>query len=83
MPMTKKQYEAIARDIRVQMNNVECDLMLSTRNPVEAERHELRRKFNYGARQIEGLAYSLAATFAIENPRFDRARFLAACGVTQ
>ena len=30
---------------------------------------------------IEGLAKSLSVQLVIDNPRFDRARFLTACGV--
>lgn len=30
---------------------------------------------------IESVASALASYFAADNPRFDRARFLAACGV--
>lgn len=33
-------------------------------------------------RAIENTARRLASIFAEENPRFDRSRFLAACGVT-
>lgn len=32
---------------------------------------------------IESLALALADTFAAENARFDRGRFLAACGVEE
>ncbi len=31
---------------------------------------------------LERLAYSFAETYGRENPRFDRERFLKACGVT-
>lgn len=31
---------------------------------------------------IRSIARKLADVFASENPRFDRARFLAACGIT-
>jgi hypothetical protein len=30
---------------------------------------------------LEELAYSFAENLAVDNPRFDRARFLVACGV--
>lgn len=34
-------------------------------------------------RAIENMARRLCAVFAEENPRFDRAKFLAACGVSE
>lgn len=35
----------------------------------------------YDNNNLDGLAYHLAAEFERENPRFDRKRFLEACGV--
>lgn len=36
-----------------------------------------------GDNALRLLAIDLAATLAADNPRFDRSRFLAACGVTE
>jgi hypothetical protein len=81
--MTKKDFERIACDIAVAMNNCECDRLLAEQHEDAAERDAQKRKANYGAMQVERLAYSLAATFRIDNPRFDTNRFLRACGVAQ
>lgn len=63
--MTKKDYELIARALR--------DTMLID----IASADELR-----GATKATRSACArVAAALATENPRFDRARFLAACGV--
>lgn len=51
---------------------------------IAAELHAARKlDSNPPARQaVERVAEGLANIFARENPRFDRARFLKACGLT-
>jgi hypothetical protein len=72
MALSKKHYETFAARICVQLGEAELDYDQTT---IEG-RAALR-----GAReQIKGLAQGLATTFAWDNPRFARARFLAACG---
>jgi hypothetical protein len=60
MAMSKKDYEAIAGEIRYFWNEGTGD---------QADRKSL----------LAALAVSLADIMAAENPRFDYARFLAAC----
>lgn len=47
----------------------------------DALEHEQFADSRAGARVAESIARELADVFADENPRFDRARFLRACGV--
>lgn len=65
--MTKKHFEAIARTIRD-----EFEATLPSSDP------EFIRGAAYA---LEETAKSLADYFARENPRFNRAQFLTACGL--
>lgn len=64
--MSKKHFIAIAATIRIQLENIGTD-----GGPyAPAERSA-----------VETTTRRLCDVFADENPRFDRARFLAACGI--
>lgn len=65
--MTKKHFEAIAQTLRD-----EFEATLPSADP------EFIRGAAYA---LEETAKSLADYFARENPRFDRDRFLTACGL--
>jgi hypothetical protein len=61
--MTRKDYELIARAMRI------------TREDARADLHP------QAVAMWEESCYALAASLANDNASFDRARFLAACGV--
>ncbi len=63
--MTRKDYVAIAAAIKAHTYSSNAEI--NTRNAAEGTRQHI--------------AEELADVMARENPRFDRARFLAACGV--
>lgn len=65
--MTKKNYEAIAQTI-----SDEFEATMSKSSP------DFIRGAAYG---VEETAKSLADYFKRDNPRFDREKFLAACGL--
>ena len=68
--MTKKHYIAIAKIIEEQLNNAQLV------NPLVSQ------DIKEGAQiALSCIAESLADYFQDETPAFDRARFLAACGV--
>jgi hypothetical protein len=67
--MSKKHFIAIAATIRSQIDS-ESHLIAGPRKTVRLE-------------TIAESANRLADVFANENPRFDRARFLAACGINR
>ena len=65
--MTRKDYETIAAAIKAAAQNIDPDYSRETVNNM-----------------LHGVimsAHALADALAQENPRFDRARFLKACGV--
>jgi len=80
--MTQKDYAAIAVDFAVQMNLIESELLIAEKALVGAELAAMKAKWNCAAGNVERLAYSMAATFRIGNPKFDSAKFLRACGVS-
>jgi hypothetical protein len=61
--MTRKDYEAIARAIRLFHEDDE-------RDPIHT-----------ASGAVEYVASNIADVMSADNPRFDRARFLKACGV--
>lgn len=67
--MTKKHYIAIAAIIKEQIDK-------SARDGWESEQAAKAWKISQ-----ESTAFDIADYFQDENPSFDRARFLAACGV--
>lgn len=72
MALSKKHYETFAARIQQQLNGSFLDYDVTT---VEG------RMALIGAQDaLKGLAKSLATTFSYDNPRFDRERFLKACG---
>ena len=72
--MTKKDYERIARAMMATRVSVANGYPVAT-NEAERERDGQRSAVH------RECCYALADTLKAENARFDRARFLAACGV--
>lgn len=70
--MTKKDYIAVAAAIRNQRERMPA-------NPQPGDVDALR--VHWSTHYL--IATSLADVFARDNPRFDRARFLDVCGVSQ
>ena len=68
--MTKKHYEAIAAIIASTYNNANLYTTPGYKDTAKERRETL-----------ETTASRLADYFAQDNPRFDRTRFLAACGI--
>ena len=68
--MTKKHYEAIARIL--------ADVLEHEQDDFDPQAHGVNFTTYY---YIQDVARQLAEYFASDNPRFDRARFLSACGV--
>ena len=66
--MSKKHFEMVARILR--------ETVIVDESRVPPTRYKDRVV-------IESYARAFAAEFAEENPRFDRARFLTACGVEE
>lgn len=64
MALSKKHYEAIARRIKAQLDELHPDM----------------RAKDPRAFMLNNLACDLAFDFRQDNPRFDEARFLKACG---
>lgn len=73
MAMSKKDYELIAAEVRFSMKPT-C--------PYEYTDHARTVGF-YDGRQaaLQEFANNLAQELGRDNPRFDRARFLKACGI--
>lgn len=71
--MTKKDYEAIAR--------VFSDMRASYFDGSRPHLSESERQC--GAYAVKRSAVSMCDVFAADNPRFDRSRFLKACGVEE
>ena len=67
MTASKQHFEMVARVLRRQDYNT-----VESANPVDQQHAMLR-----------DIAVAFAAEFAASNPRFDRARFLKACGLSQ
>jgi len=71
MAMTRKHYQAFADMINGAREDIQCDL------PVLDD-------FNGGKHYTLGwLASQIAYMFEDDNPRFDRAKFMAACGIEE
>ena len=71
---SKKHYQAVARKInrRIQELRHGIDNFADPRSIMEYEARE---------EEVSAMAYGLASIFQDDNPNFDRARFLSACGV--
>lgn len=65
MALPKKHYELIARQIKTEAGRAR-----------EGWQHDEDKSLDH----LENLADDLAIAFVKDNPQFDRARFLAACG---
>jgi hypothetical protein len=65
MALSKKHFEAFARE---------------TKSQVDAYHTQNSETANQCIDALQVLMVALCDTFARENPRFDRARFLKACG---
>lgn len=77
--MTKKHYTALAAALKSQYDT-------AMRLKRDAESKHLFNAANLWDGQASGIivaAETFATVAAEQNPRFDRARFLAACGVAQ
>lgn len=70
--MTKKTFEMIARAIKAERY---ADTMINESTGASIKSYRLG-----GNHALDDLARRLADEFAHENPRFDRAKFLDACG---
>lgn len=68
MALSKKRYEQFAQRIAETTITLSTDSTMHFAEVVRATRH------------VEALAQRLAVDFALDNPRFDRERFLKACG---
>lgn len=66
MSMTKKDYELVASELFTELTNIGGKAM----------------QYNYGrADEFRAVVYRLAVAFEANNSKFDKARFLKACGV--
>lgn len=81
--MTRKHFEAIAAIVKrqyVDARSMSLTILRST--PSDEDGECPAAKYDIGRMNAaKQLAYDLSDYFAAEDPRFDRARFLAACGV--
>lgn len=68
MSLTRKHYEQFAYDIAQQVENVDRNFGVGTPN------HDI------ALAPLRALAQRLCVDFALDNPRFNRQRFLTACG---
>jgi len=66
--MSKKHFETVARNIKTQVERVQA---ITAAHPSAA---------SLTIENLHALAARLAHDFAVENPKFQSARFLAACG---
>lgn len=64
--MTRKYYEVIAKAIKRQVERTKLGFQ-----------HDEDKSLD----RLDDLAHDLAGEFAADNPRFDTARFLKACGL--
>jgi len=77
MAMTKKYYEMIAGILRYRFEHATL-CMNNERLP-----DRIRDGWVCRASEVDCVADDLARAFAADNPRFDRARFLKACGLKE
>lgn len=73
--MTKKDYELIARGIAKEVHFIKNQL---TNDNLHQDN---RTAFEQSLRAITGVAYRLTLDLKQENPKFDREKFLAICGI--
>ncbi len=75
MAMSKKHYNAIAARFQQQLNELDNE---------QAAAHDLGKisvaEWEVARRHLAGIAGKLAFALAEDNARFDKLRFLAACG---
>lgn len=71
MALSKKHYEQIAYSFKQQIDAIAA---------AKAEFYLVSDQDIAATRYLRQLAEKLALDFAIDNPRFDRERFLKACG---
>lgn len=71
--MTKKHFIAIAATIRAQLDGLNTEIIQN----IDSDENPACQQ----AETVEETARRLCDVFTNENPRFDRARFLAACGI--
>ncbi len=75
--LTKKYYEMIAKVIRADAAHARDD------GTLETNYKDMPAWMRGAYDQWNTLVLNLADAFADDNPKFDRARFLKACGVAQ
>jgi hypothetical protein len=75
--MTKKDYQMVAAVLNRQRNGFLAD---ASNESLSRMSQRLLENYSHG---IEVSAEALADEFERENPRFDRDRFLIACGVSR
>lgn len=71
--MTRKDYVAIAAVLNYQRANQEQQAALSGKH--------CSAEHKFSAYVVDAISRDIAEVMARDNPRFDRARFLKACGV--
>lgn len=79
MALSKKHYEQFAQLFRNQIERINADTIYpfpqqQTNDAATASAQK------FAVDHLQNMAASMAAHFALDNPRFDRARFLRACG---
>lgn len=79
MSMSKKDYEAVASVLRVQVDRHSKMAKSYVGDDVEARRG--RAEHFTAVKAVRQVAVDLASHFAGENERFDRVKFLTAAGV--
>ena len=71
--MTRKDYEAIAAALNYQRKNQKQQMMLSS--------GQCSAEHGFSIYVVDAVARDIADIMARDNPRFDRTRFLKACGI--
>jgi len=78
-------YKAFCRDLRAgEADDYEQSILDEVKHlPADNPVREAAEQFFADARTVVGLALSLSDYFKRDNPRFDRVRFLKACGLSK
>lgn len=82
MPASLKTYEAVAEGFKIEfLTTIKANEILRAQDAEPAAAAAIALNMAE-AKGVERAARIVAMAFAAENPRFDAARFLAACGVS-